>query len=341
MELITSNGEKVHYIAPATTVAGKPFAMFASPLTKAEDETTPVTREKENATVDNTPKKLTLMLARPLRFYRMGGKMMHIDAGNPALIIPSKKSDGTYYTKAVFPPFTGHYDENLVPIYNKKGKKIAATFYDDAFKAFQPAEKSHKRTYIPIAEENEAPEEKIKIPYLNETAFKFPSPSELACHLEFDQFDMDTLYDSSGHENDAQMHGATTLMHTNYSCGLAGRLIGGVVNFNGDKFNPKPQKAITVAAWLKLNETRGTQSVFSTGGRVGSNSQFHLDVSDGGRLAWMHMNEARDMVFQMWTPDSFVESNKWVHVAATYDADDSKCLLQCSLHDREINKYCE
>ena len=76
------------------------------------------------------------MLARPLTLYRQGKYKMHLEVGNPVLIIPSKKNDGTYYPKAVFPAFASHYDKNLVPIYDKAGKKIANTIYEDVLEDF-------------------------------------------------------------------------------------------------------------------------------------------------------------------------------------------------------------
>lgn len=288
----------------------KPFAMFSSPETKFEQKAegrSPGENEEEEG---YKTKKLTLMLARPLKYFQMGKYMAHIDAGNPALIVPSEKNDGTYEAHNVYPPFAGRYNTKLIPIYNKNGKKIANVNFEAALKRYQSDV------------HNEAHNRRSNIPHhveINQTSFL----SEIAAMLNFDHFEGDKILDSSGHGNDGLMSGAATLMHANYSCGMACWLSGGVITFDGSRFKPKPSTAISIATWMKLGSTSGVQSVFSTVGFSHNDGQFLLEVNDG-KLIWKHTNEQQYVVFDCETSDIVIQPDQWVHVTATYDSAERK-----------------
>ena len=69
------------------------------------------------------------------------------------------------------------------------------------------------------------------------------------------------------------------IMHTNYSCGMACWLSGGSVSFDGSHFTPKPNTAVTIAVWVKVNSTNGTQSIFSTKGFSHNGGQYQMEVT--------------------------------------------------------------
>lgn len=103
--VIGGNGEKSS-LSPDLNET--PFKMFSSPETKIAASTSGSTREEVDDAAgaeegaDKSKKKLTLMLARPLKYFQMGKYMPHIDAGNPALVMPSKDGDGTFDALKVF-----------------------------------------------------------------------------------------------------------------------------------------------------------------------------------------------------------------------------------------------
>lgn len=300
------NGEKTN-LAPELN--DFPFKMFASPETQIQSGHT---REMEDSKDDpsSPKKKLTLMLARPLKYFQMGKYMPHIDAGNPALVLPSKGGEGTFDALKVFPPYASQYDKDLIPIYNKNGKKIANVPYDDGLQDYKSDE--HKREYIPTTG-------------VVRSVVDAQTMSSLSVHLSFERFQSVSVEDESDNKNDGVMWGAATTMQTNFSCGMACRLINGAVIFNGEHFKAKPTRAVTVAVWLKLNSTQGTHSIFTTD-RMATAGQYHFEVQDG-RMKWMYTNGEKK-VFECWTEKVVVEAHKWIHVAGSYDAEESKyCTL--------------
>lgn len=304
--IIGGNGEKEN-VSPQLNE--KPFQMFQSPETQIEESATGRDVE-ETETEPNTSgkKKLTLMLARPLRYFQMGKYMPHIDAGNPALVVPSAADDGTFDAVDVFAASAGHYDKSLLPIYNKDGKKIANVHFRDDLLRFK-ADQHRKRQNIP---------HRIKgNKKLDETGVM----SSVSTQLTFDVSSGDEIIDSSDNKNNGTLWGAATLMPTNYSCGMACRLLGGAVRLNGSEFKNKPSKAVTVAVWLKVNSTSGKQSIFATDD-LAVGGHYHFELVNG-RITWVYMG-TRGLVFDCKTETEVVQNNKWVHVAGTYDSTESK-----------------
>ncbi|KAK3699402.1 hypothetical protein QZH41_018563 [Actinostola sp. cb2023] len=95
---------------------------------------------------------------------------------------------------------------------------------------------------------------------------------------------------------------------------------GGSVLLDAAKIQPKPRDAITIAAWIRLDNTKGQHSIFDTIGGHSSHDdgQYHFEVSDG-KLRWYHRNETANRIFSVES-DAVISSNKWTHVAGTYDA---------------------
>ena len=287
----------------------RPFAMFKSPETVMEDSVMHEAGEPEPE-ISSGRKKLTLMIARPLRYYQMGKYFPHLDAGNPALLIPDKDGN-SFFTKKIYKPFESRYNKNLIPIYNKDGKEIASVADDNELKNYQ-VDNHNKRQKIVHRTDS-----------YNLDAFR----SFVAVSLNFDQFEGDKIIDVSGHGNNGLISGAATIMHTNYSCGFACRLIGGDVTFDGSKLIPKPGSAVTIAVWVKVNNTNTQQTIFSTVGFAHNENQYDFGLNCG-KIKWSHIDETKHTVFSVETRDTYVKPDQWVHLAGTYDSAASMFRLQ-------------
>ena len=82
-----------------------------------------------------------------------------------------------------------------------------------------------------------------------------------------------------------------------YTCNQAARLYDHDIVLRGDTFQAKPKNAITVAAWVKLEENSGQHSIFDTIGTSHSQGQYHFEVNDG-IVRWFHRNEKQQVVFE-------------------------------------------
>ena len=318
--LIGGNGEKSS-LSP--DLDESPFKMFSSPETKIEspgsirEEVGSESEETEGDDAsDKVKKKLTLMLARPLKYFEMGKYMPHIDAGNPALVLPSGDGDGTFAAIKVFPPYVSHFDKSLIPVYNKNGKKIANVPYDKGLQDFRSD--NHKKRFNIPQEQQQQPQQRG----VNRMSLEILQSSFMSMHLSFENYHGNQVEDDSENKNNGRMWGAATTMATNYSCGMACRLMSGAVVLNANSFRPKPTKAVSVAAWLKMKSVGGRHILFSTSHETTEPGagHFHFEVRDGGQLRWLYTGE----VFDCWTSNAVVEVDKWVHVTGTYDSLESK-----------------
>ena len=312
MGVVGGNMDNAMVVPP---IEDKEFAMFSSPETKEEEKEVKAL-EKEEQKDEKQPKRMTLMLARPLKYFQMGMYAPHIDAGNPALIIPIHEGkEGTFETRKVYAPFTTNQHRNMIPIYNKNGKKIASVVSDPAFKSYQgdTHDTPYKRQQIVHHLPNTPPQALI----MNQTNLY------LAAAYSFDEFIEDRIIDITGNGNDGTLQGAATLMRTNFSCGMACRLFGGSVMVDGSKFTPKPSLAVTVATWVKIHEILGKQTIFSVKGFAHPLEEtYHLGLHEG-KLKWMHINEQKHVVFDCETVDAAIKPDEWVHVTGTYDSGES------------------
>ena len=254
-----------------------------------------------------------ILLGRPLKYYDNVGRHPHLHAGKMKLFVPTgvEKSGGAidYEAKEVYPPY--RYVSRIA------GKKLIPVFSGDHVIALVPAgsylkqnntARAHRRGIVPIPPAN-------MVQLRRQTAFNPPSKKHLAVHLEFDQYQGDLMLDTSGHENNALATGAATRMMANFSCGMAERLIGGQVSFNGTNFAPKPTIAATIAVWIKLRSSKGRQSIFYTVGK----GQYNLAAEDG-KIVWSHMDDNEKVVFKLITLYEHLKPNKWAHIAGTYDS---------------------
>jgi len=153
-------------------------------------------------------------------------------------------------------------------------------------------------------------------------------PKRLVCYLNFETRPeskskagtIRVIIDKSGYDNNGDFSlGGEILKYSDkdFTCNQAARLWESEILFKGDLFQAKPRKAITIAAWIRLEEKPGQHSIFDTIGVSHNQGQYHFEVNDG-IVRWFHRNEYRVTVFE--TMAHSVQKEKWTHVAGTYDS---------------------
>ena len=108
------------------------------------------------------------------------------------------------------------------------------------------------------------------------------------------------INDKSGYDNNGDMSDGGEILKyfdKDFTCNEAARLWSSDIKFKGDLFQAKPRNAITIAAWIKIEEKCCQHSIFDTIGVSHKQGQFHFEVNDGV-LRWFHRNECRKTVFE-------------------------------------------
>lgn len=146
-------------------------------------------------------------------------------------------------------------------------------------------------------------------------------PKRLVVYFNFEKVGKKvTITDKSGYENSGTMtQGGEILRYSDkdYTCNQGARLWDSEILLRGDTFQAKPKIAITVAAWIKLEEQKGQHSVFDTVGTSHPQGQYHFEVNNG-IVRWFHRNEKQVVIFESMAHT--VEKEKWTHIAGTYDS---------------------
>lgn len=146
-------------------------------------------------------------------------------------------------------------------------------------------------------------------------------PKRLVVYFNFEKvLKHGRISDKSGYENSGTMTPGGEILKFNdkdYTCNQAARLWDHDIILRGDTFQAKPKTAITIAAWIKMEEHAGQHSIFDTVGTSHTQGQFHFEVNDGV-ARWFHRDEKQKVVFE--TMAHTVAKGKWVHVAGTYDS---------------------
>jgi hypothetical protein len=146
-------------------------------------------------------------------------------------------------------------------------------------------------------------------------------PKRLVVYFNFEKvLKHGRISDKSGYENSGTMTPGGEILKFNdkdYTCNQAARLWDHDIILRGDTFQAKPKTAITIAAWVKMEEHAGQHSIFDTVGTSHAQGQFHFEVNDGV-ARWFHRDEKQKVVFE--TMAHTVPKGRWVHVAGTYDS---------------------
>jgi len=211
--------------------------------------------------------------------------------------------------------------------------------------------KVKKRTEIAGKREYAVPE------YINTAADEEEDESEdeepkrLVCYLNFETKPdskskvgtIRKIVDKSGYDNNGDFSvGGEILKFSDkaYQCNQAARLWDSDIVFKGDLFQAKPRKAITIAAYIRLEEKPGSHSIFDTIGATHNQGQYHFEVNDGV-VRWFHRNENRVTVFE--TMAHGVKKSKWTHVAGTYDSGtkQAKIYINGVIRNMTLSSGCE
>lgn len=148
-------------------------------------------------------------------------------------------------------------------------------------------------------------------------------PKRLVVYFNFEKVNHkkpNLINDKSGYENSGNMaNGGEILKYSDsdFTCNQASRLWESDISLKGDTFQAKPKKAITIAAWVKLEDKSGQHSIFDTIGTAHAQGQFHFEVNDGV-VRWFHRDEKQKVVFE--TMAHSVPRNKWTHLAGSYNS---------------------
>jgi len=155
-------------------------------------------------------------------------------------------------------------------------------------------------------------------------------PKRLVCYLNFETTGrgveengiIRVIQDKSGYDNNGELSEGGEILQQpesskDFTCNQYARLYSSEISFNGNLFQAKPRKAITIAAWIKLEDIRDPHSIFDTIGRSHAMGQYHFEVHNG-ILRWFHRNECQQTVFETMAHE--VPKGRWVHVAGTYNS---------------------
>lgn len=91
------------------------------------------------------------------------------------------------------------------------------------------------------------------------------------------------------------------------------------VFLDGNKFHKKPSSAVSIAAWISLNDTKGMNSIFQAMDDSKTENMLNL-AAINGRLHWRHKDENGKTLFYVKTNEVVVPEGLWTHVAATYNS---------------------
>jgi len=110
------------------------------------------------------------------------------------------------------------------------------------------------------------------------------------------------IQDKSGYDNNGELSEGGEILQQpesskDFTCNQYARLYSSEISFNGNLFQAKPRKAITIAAWVKLEDIREPHSIFDTIGRSHAMGQYHFEVHNG-ILRWFHRNECQQTVYE-------------------------------------------
>jgi len=168
-------------------------------------------------------------------------------------------------------------------------------------------------------------------------------PKRLVVYFNFEKVNHkkpNLINDKSGYENSGIMAiGGEILKYSDsdFTCNQASRLWDSDISLKGDTFQAKPRKAITIAAWVKLEEKQGQHSIFDTIGTAHSQGQFHFEVNDGV-VRWFHRDQNQKVVFE--TMAHTVPRSKWTHLAGEYNSKtgQAKVFINGDIHNMSIGE---
>lgn len=104
----------------------------------------------------------------------------------------------------------------------------------------------------------------------------------IVAHYGFEAVKLNEVKDDSGSDNNALLVNGAKVNKQDAKCGAAVSMAGGEVLMNGQAFKDKPDRAITVALWVKLNRDDDNLSFFNVKTTLsGKGASYTLEVKDG------------------------------------------------------------
>ena len=137
-------------------------------------------------------------------------------------------------------------------------------------------------------------------------------------YLSFANVSRSTVLDDSGNDNDGVMQGNVVVPWPAGQCGPGGRFKDGRIKFDGRNFKPIPSQAVTIAAWVKLDELRGrTHELFVSVDPNWRNPRFksiyNFEINNQGVVYFSHR-----YLFRIQS-SPVIRPNVWNHIVGAYD----------------------
>ncbi len=155
---------------------------------------------------------------------------------------------------------------------------------------------------------------------LGTVSVESPNPcDEAVLCLDFDENSGDTVYDKSDYSNDG------TIIDNEGDQWTVGKY-GSALSFDGvddyvscgNDSSLQITNAITISAWVRYEGPGSGNPVIVMKGGAGGGA---YDVYTQGRRVIWYIRNSSDGVFYIYR-NALLETNNWVHVAATYDSSD-------------------
>ena len=156
------------------------------------------------------------------------------------------------------------------------------------------------------------------------TAFTADDPS-LVIHYSFDEISK-IVIDQSGKGHDGTVQGGVTADPDGAHNGSAKFAGGGYIDLDGDNFPAEdiPASAITLAAWVKCENTGDHHAIFDARTSAGT-WIIHPELRADGQFRCMLRAYGMSPIFD--TRAGSVTWGEWLHYAGTYDSESGRAVL--------------
>jgi len=156
------------------------------------------------------------------------------------------------------------------------------------------------------------------------SAFTAGDPS-LVIHYSFDNVGT-TVADQSGKGHNGTVQGSVTADPGGKHNGAAKFAGGGYLDLDGDNFPVAdiPTSAITLAAWVKCENTGEHHAIFDARTDAGT-WIIHPELRGDGRFRWALRAHGMSVIFDIQAGS--VTWGQWLHYAGTYDKESGKAIL--------------
>lgn len=149
---------------------------------------------------------------------------------------------------------------------------------------------------------------------------------DLIIYFDFEAIDNGVIHDQSGYGHDGVINGNITLVENGKRGKAAKFETGSFIDMDGPNF-PKehiPTKAMTVAAWVKCENTGGHHAIFNA--RASDATWIvHPELRSEGNFRWLLRANGGATIFDIRA--GVVKWDTWLHYAGTYDSKQGVAIL--------------